>query len=169
MKKKLVLLLSAVLVVGMLAGCGDKKEEAAKQPETNTSTEANKDAAQVTLKDGDYHAESPEFDEKSGWKETMDITVKDGKITAVNWDGVHKDGGDTKKKQSKDGKYGMKAGGASSEWHEQAEKMEQELIAKQDPAAIAVNNEGKTDAVSGVSIHVGSFVQLAQEALAKAK
>lgn len=162
MKKRLVLLLSAVLVVGMLAGCGDKKEEAAKQPETNTSTEANKDAAQATLKDGDYHAEAPEFDEKSGWKETMDITVKDGKITAVNWDGVHKDGGDTKKKQSKDGKYGMN-------WHEQAEKMEQELIAKQDPAAIATKDDGTTDAVSGVSIHVGGFVQLAQEALASAK
>lgn len=37
----------------------------------------------------------------------------------------------------------MKAGGASSEWHEQAAKAEEFLIEKQDPAAITFDAEGK--------------------------
>ncbi|CAH0120290.1 hypothetical protein PAE9249_02807 [Paenibacillus sp. CECT 9249] len=121
------------------------------------------------FKDGAYHAEGKEFDAKSGWKGTMDLTVVNGTIVAANWDAVHKDGGDTKKKQSAEGKYGMKAGGAQSEWHEQAAIMEQALLDKQDPKAIALKEDGTADAISGVSIHVGEFVQLAEEALANAK
>lgn len=47
--------------------------------------------------------------------------------------------------------------------------MEDELIAKQDPAAIPVKDDGTQDAISGVSIHVNGFVKLAEEALASAK
>lgn len=119
-------------------------------------------------KDGAYHAEAADFDADSGWKETVDVTVAAGKIVAVNFSGVNAAGED-KKTNSKEGKYGMKAGGASSEWHEQAEKTEQYLIEKQDPTAVETTEDGKTDAISGVSIHIGSYLQLAEEALAGAK
>ncbi|MCG7408117.1 FMN-binding protein [Paenibacillus sp. ACRRX] len=162
MKKKLALLCTAVLAFGLLAGCGGAKEEA-KQPETSTET-PSAGAEQGQYKDGNYFAKGTPDDK--GWMYMVKLEVKDGKITAVNWDGANtKTAGDTKKQLSESGKYGMKAGGAQSEWHEQAKKMEDALIEKQDPKAIAVK-EGKTDAVSGVSIHVGDFVTLADQALA---
>ncbi|MFB4331240.1 FMN-binding protein [Paenibacillus sp. CR_12] len=120
-------------------------------------------------KDGSYHAEADDFDAKSGWKETVDVTVINGKIAAVSWNGVHKDGGTDKVTRSKSGEYGMKNGGAQSEWHEQAYQAEQYLIEKQDPQAIVTGEDGKTDAISGVSIHVNGFVELAAKALEGAK
>lgn len=122
-------------------------------------------------KDGTYHAEQAEFDAKSGWKYTADITVLNGKIIAADWNGVHKDGGDDKDTVSESGAYGLVAkGGAQAEWHEQALLAEQYLIEKQDPAAITyTDDEGHTDAISGVSIHVVEFFELAAEALASAK
>jgi major membrane immunogen (membrane-anchored lipoprotein) len=128
-------------------------------------------ATRGKYKDGAYHAEQPNFDAESGWKETADLTVIYGNIVAVNWNGVHKDGGDDKKTQSINGKYGMKEiGKAKAEWHEQAAKAEAYLIEKQDPTAIKyTDKEGRTDAISGVSIHVSSLFKLAEEALNKAK
>lgn len=122
-------------------------------------------------KDGHYYAEAADFDANSGWKETVDIAVINGRIVAVSWNGLHKDGGTDKVARSKAGEYGMaEKGNAQAEWHEQALKVEQELLAKQDPAQIPFNEaDGKTDAISGVSIHVNSFVELAGKALAGAK
>lgn len=121
-------------------------------------------------KDGHYRAEAAEFSETSGWKSTVDLTVISGRIVAANWDAVHRDGGDTKKVQSVDGRYGMVAkGGAQAEWHEQAAKVEALLLETQDPAAIGYDDGGYTDAVSGVSIHVNDFVELSLEALEGAR
>ncbi len=121
-----------------------------------------------TYKDGTYKAEGA-VDASSGWKDTVTLTVLDGKIFAVEWNGIHKDGGTDKKTRSREGKYGMKAGGASSEWHEQALKAEQYLLEKQNPDDIKVAADGKTDAISGVSIHVNGFTELAKKALSQAK
>ncbi|MNJ57113.1 hypothetical protein D3C77_526910 [compost metagenome] len=60
-------------------------------------------------------------------------------------------------------------GGAQAEWHEQAAKAEQYLIEKQDPAAASFDDEGKTDAVSGVSITLKSYFDLTAKALEQAK
>jgi len=119
-------------------------------------------------KDGNYHAEGAAFDEKSGWKETADLVIAAGKIVNVDFSGVNAKGED-KKQNSIDGKYGMKAGGAQSEWHEQAALAEQYLLDKQDPASLTFNEEGKTDAISGVSIHLKSYYDLAAQALEQAK
>jgi major membrane immunogen (membrane-anchored lipoprotein) len=120
-------------------------------------------------KDGAYHAEEADFD-KTGFKFSVDLTVLNGNIVAANWDGLSKDGGDTKKKLSQDGKYGMKEkGNALAEWHEEAAAAEKFLIEKQDPSAFALKDDGKTDAVSGVTITVSPFVNLATKALEGAK
>ncbi|MEK3785897.1 FMN-binding protein [Paenibacillus sp. FSL K6-1230] len=119
-------------------------------------------------KDGTYHAEADKFAEKSGWKETADVVVAAGKIIHVNFSGVN-EAGEDKKQNSIDGKYGMKAGGASSEWHEQAALAESYLVEKQDPASLTFNEEGKTDAISGVSISLKSYYDLVTKALEGAK
>lgn len=117
--------------------------------------------------DGAHHAEQAEFDANTGWKDTVDISVVNGNIMAVNWNGVNKNGGDDKKTTAKNGGYGMVAnGGAKTEWDQQAMAAEQYLIETQDPTAIAYSDaEGHTDAISGVSIHVKGFFELAQNAL----
>lgn len=120
-------------------------------------------------KDGNYHAEGDKFAEKSGWKETADVIVSAGNIVRVNFSGVN-EAGEDKRQNSIDGKYGMVAnGGAQAEWHEQAAIAEQYLIEKQDPAAVSFNEEGKTDAISGVSISLKSYYDLAAKALEQAK
>jgi major membrane immunogen (membrane-anchored lipoprotein) len=132
---------------------------------------ASKPIEKGKYKDGAYHAEQPNFDAQTGWKDTVDITVLNGNIVAASWNGVNKAGGDDKKTSSIKGAYGMKANGkAQSEWHEQAQKSEAYLLEKQDPTAIKYKDaEGHSDAISGVSIHVMGFFKLAEEALSKAK
>ncbi|AEJ62287.1 hypothetical protein Spith_2030 [Spirochaeta thermophila DSM 6578] len=121
-------------------------------------------------KDGTYHAEQADFSPQ-GWKEFVDITVLGGRIVAVRWDALHKDGGDPKDTRSRNGEYGMyENGGAQAPWWQQAEAVEKYLMQTQDPTKITYkDDEGHTDAISGVSIHVNSFFQLAQEALKDAR
>jgi len=119
-------------------------------------------------KDGTYHAEQADFDARTGWKSTVDLTVIAGHIVAANWNAVHKDGGDDKKTQVKNGQYVLAS--KNKTWTEQATLVENTLLATQDPSKITYSdNEGHTDAISGVSVHVKDFFDLAAEALAKAK
>jgi len=132
---------------------------------------ANEPTGSGKYKDGAYHAEQSSFDEKTGWKYMVDATVVNGYIVAVDWNGTHKDGGDDKDTQSKDGRYGMVAKGKSiAEWHEQAELVEAYLLQTQDPSVITyTSDDGKSDAISGATIKMKEFFELAQEALASAK
>lgn len=109
------------------------------------------------------------MDAKSGWKPTVEVTVSNGAVSAVKFTGVDKDGND-KQQFSKDGKYGMKEKNPSAlaEWHEEVAKAEQYYIDNKG-AAPAFNAEGKTDAISGVSISVGEYWTLAEKALEQAK
>jgi major membrane immunogen (membrane-anchored lipoprotein) len=122
-------------------------------------------------KDGWFYAEQAAFDAKTGWKDTVLITVVNGRIVSVVWNGVSND---AKKKskivESAAGNYGMvKLGKAQAEWHVQAAKAEAALVAAQNPAAVAVNAAGKTDAVAGVSMTVSSLIALALDALKAAR
>ena len=188
MKKLLSILLMMALVVSIFTACaGSKNEEDTTEPpatnETNdTANNAADDAANDTedaqddagtdadagLKDGTYTAEADEFE--NGWKDKVTIEVQDGKIASVDWNSEAEDGGKDKKTASKDGDYGMvEKGGASAEWHEQAEKVETFLVEKQDVDAIELNDDGTTDAVAGVTIKVKGFVDLVKKALSEAK
>ncbi|MBI9100982.1 MAG: hypothetical protein JEY99_01100 [Spirochaetales bacterium] len=116
---------------------------------------------------GTYHAEEPAFNERTGWKSTVDMTVIDGNIFAVNWSAVNAEGLD-KKTASKEGAYGMVAnGGAQAEWHVQAMATEAYLLKTQDPTKISYKDEdGHTDDIAGVSVHVSDFYTLVEAALA---
>lgn len=175
MKKASVILSSALVLGTLLAGCGNsnKAENAAATTApvatATAATEATTAPAAETGKyqDGTYYG-TVDADPETGWQTFTQLTVEGGKITKADWNAFNvKKAGDLKKKVSEDGNYGLvKIGGAKSEWHEQAALAEAYLIEKQDPAALTVNAEGKTDAISGVSVHVSDFVGAAQAALA---
>ncbi|WP_438493214.1 FMN-binding protein [Paenibacillus sp. IHBB 3054] len=176
MKKASVILSSALVLGTLLAGCGNNKDANNAAP-TNAPVETTAPATNSgsntagtetgKYKDGTYFG-TIEADAETGWQTYALLTVEGGKITKADWNAFNvKNAGDLKKKVSEDGKYGLvEKGGAQSEWHEQAVKAEAYLIEKQDPAAITVDAEGHTDAISGVSVHVNDFVAAAQAALA---
>lgn len=173
MKKASVILSSALVLGTLLAGCGNNNDANNNAAPTNAAETAapatnsgNATAEAGQYQDGTYFG-TIEADAKTGWQTYALLTVEGGKITKADWNAFNvNSAGDLKKKVSEDGKYGMKAGGASSEWHEQAALAEAYLIEKQDPAAITVDGEGHSDAISGVSVHVNDFIAAAQAAIA---
>lgn len=117
---------------------------------------------QAALSDGTFTAKGEP--DSNGFTEVVTLTVKDGKITEVNWDGITEDG--TKKSvMSENGEYVMTEDGLT--WKEQAEALADALIENQSLRFLTTNEEGKTDAVSGVSIAVGSFISLTEDCLAQ--
>ncbi|WP_340021056.1 FMN-binding protein [Paenibacillus sp. FSL K6-1096] len=176
MKKASVLLSSALVLGTLLAGCGNDKNDSNAAATNAPAAATEAPAAEATAapaaetgkyQDGTYYG-TVDVDPDTGWQTFAILTVEGGKITKADWDAFNtKTAGDLKKKVSEDGKYGLvEKGGAQAEWHEQAAKAEAFLVEKQDPAALTVNAEGKTDAISGVSVHVSDFVGAAQAALA---
>ena len=120
----------------------------------------------AAMKDGTYKAEETTYTQ--GYKYFLELTVKGGKITAVNWDAYKENSSTTKKQESKNGSYVMTETG--KKWHEQAKIMEDALIASNSPDAIRYQeSDGKTDAYAGVSVDISAFVQLANQALDEAK
>ncbi len=171
MKKFISFSLVLVLVIALLAGCGSNQPATNEQQESNESTSSNENASnnETKYEDGIYFAQEDGFSESSGWKYVVTLEVKDGKIVSADWNGANINGGPNKDTVSELGEYGMVAnGGAQAEWHEQAEKAEAYLLETQDPTAIEyTDEEGHTDAISGVSIHVVEFFDLAEKALNK--
>lgn len=115
--------------------------------------------------DGAYYASADTFDD-AGWKEFVSFTVLNGRIAGINWSGVNQ-AGDDKKAYDKAGNYNMvKFGQAQAEWYEQAKRAEDHLVETQDVKAIKIDNEGYTDDIAGVSIHVSGMYSLVEKALA---
>ena len=67
MKKVLVALLALMFCLSLFAGCSS------------------------SMKDGSYKAEFSSFDDH-GWKDFVELTIKDGKITEVNFDSINEEG-----------------------------------------------------------------------------
>ena len=95
----------------------------------------------------------------------VSLTVKDGKITEVTWDAVTEDGS-KKSVMSENGEYVMTEDGPS--WKEQAEALADALVENQSLGFFSTDEAGKTDSVSGVSISIGGFINLAEQCLAEA-
>lgn len=152
--KKIIALLMVVLLVTV--ACTPAAPE---QPETSG------EETTTGYADGKYFAAADEFAE-NGWKETVALEVKDGKIVDVVWNAVSNTMGIDKLTAVAQGKYPMVAAGkAQAEWNEQAELAEAYLMEVQDPKAIELDEGGYADAITGVSIHVDGLVNLAQKAL----
>ena len=126
-------------------------------------TPAEPEASAVTLADGTYEAKASEA--SNGYTDQVTITVADGKITEVNWEAVAEDGS-LKSVLSENGEYVMTEDGPT--WAEQSKALADALIENQSLSFLNPDAEGKTDAVSGVSISVNGFISLAQQCLDQA-
>lgn len=167
--KVIVLLMVFVLMISMLAGCSSAPaEEPAPEEPAAEEPAVEEPAAEAKYEDGLYYAQEDEFSANSGWKGAVILEVKEGMIDSVYWTAISNKGGVDKKVASKAGNYPMVAvGGAQSEWHEQAAAVEAYLLETQDPMAIEyADEEGHTDAIAGVSVHVNDFFGLVEKAIA---
>ena len=162
LKKFLTVSFIFMLVLAMV-GCGKTAEKTEAQAEKSAKEETK--APEGKYENGIYYAEDEGY--AKDWKYFVTIKVKNGNITSADWNGVNLNGGKDKDAVSAEGGYPMvEKGGAQAPWHEQAAKAEAYLIETQDPTKISYkDDEGHTDDISGVSIHVVEFFDLAKKAL----
>jgi major membrane immunogen (membrane-anchored lipoprotein) len=123
----------------------------------------------IYKKDGWYFKEAADFDKSSGWKDSVLVTVVNGTIVDVLWNGTSSD----KAKKSKlvedlAGRYGMEKQAKKGAWNVQAKAIQDAIVKAQDPAKVVLKPDGTADAVSGASIHA-TAVGLAVEALKAAR
>lgn len=158
MKKFLTVALLLLFALSLSACSSENKEQNAMDMEFET----------LKLKDGVYFAQDDKVDE--GFKESVEITIENGKIAKVVWDGIsEKDETLSKKQASISGEYDMKKVGARWDWHEQAETMEAFVVENGGLSKIVlIDDQGHVDAITGVSIKVKIFKELAAKALAQA-
>ena len=140
----------------------EESEEAAPEEPAEAQDLSVLEGASFT--DGTYEAEAAEPD-SNGFTEVVTLTVKDGAIAEANWDAVTEDG-NKKSIMSENGEYTMTEDGLT--WKEQAEALAKALIENQSLSFLTTDAEGKTDAVTGVSISVNSFIDLATQCLEEA-
>jgi major membrane immunogen (membrane-anchored lipoprotein) len=123
----------------------------------------------IYRKDGWYFAQQASFDAQTGWKDSVLITVVNGRIVDAVWNGTNRDPAKTSKLvEAIAGTYGMGTAAKLGEWNVQAAAAQAFLLKVQDPAKIAMKPDGTSDAVSGASIHL-TMVPLAVEALKAAR
>jgi len=116
-------------------------------------------------KDGWYYYAQPAFDAKTGWKDNVIVTVVNGSIVDVVWNGLNKD----PKQKSKivtsiEGHYGMEKAAKQGPWHVQAARVDAAIVQAGDPTKIVLKADGTTDAIAGATLHP-TAVTLVAEAL----
>lgn len=116
-------------------------------------------------KDGSFQA--MESAPSNGWSYFLTYDVVDGKMTNFNYDAVSLQTGSAKMKSelSKAGAYKLAPGNAG-EWHEQAAVIEKWLETNQGLGDVTFDEEGKTDAVAGATIHFNNVKTLLDAAAA---
>ena len=125
--------------------------------------------AKGNYKNGYYFAQQAEFDKSTGWKDSVLVTIVNGSIVDVVWNGTYKDA--TKKSkiiEAVTGRYGMAKAAKKGEWNVQANAVEAAIVKAGDPSKIIVKADETSDAISGASLHVLA-VGLAIEALKTAQ
>lgn len=135
------LLAVAALATTVFVGCGDKKEEAKKE---------------AGLKNGTYNATS-EADDR-GYKGSIEIEVKDGKIAKVKYDEA----------SDKDGSK-LTNEGYNTSMKEKSKTNPKEAFPKLEAALVEKQDASKVDVVTGATNSSNSFKTLAEKALKDAK
>ncbi|TAH69498.1 MAG: FMN-binding protein [Anaerolineaceae bacterium] len=116
------------------------------------------------LQDGIYSARTEEAD-SSGFIYLLTIKVENGNITSVVFDAMNREG-EYKSYLSTVGEYTMTEDGLT--WKEQADALANYILENQSIEGLTVDENGKTDVVSGVSISIDDFLELTEKALVKA-
>lgn len=146
MKKVLVGLIALVLVVSV-SGCEKVKGKYKEGTYTGSTIDT-------------YNNENNETIAKI-------VVDSNGMIESVYLDTVYQD---STKKTLKDD-YNMKKfnPSAAGEWYEQVEKLEKAVVDNQGIDFLNLNEDGKTDAVSGCTIKIDALVRALENALVQAK
>jgi len=100
------------------------------------------------------------------------VTIdSEGKITDVYLDTTYttSDGVNTTKKTLGNDYNMISNPGAVGEWYQQVEKLEQAVVKNQGIDFLKLNDEGKTDAVSGCTIKIDALYAALEDALEQAK
>ncbi len=118
---------------------------------------------QSALVDGTYTSESPQ--PYNGYIGIVTMKVANGNIVSLVYDAAN-ELGELKSHLSSVGEYVMVEGNPT--WQEQAQLLAEYVIENQSLNALVMNDEGKTDAVTGVSINIAEFVNLTQNCLEQA-
>lgn len=107
-----------------------------------------------------------EFEGEKG-TDVVEIVYNNGKAVNLNIDNIQEDGS-SKRAASEEGTYDM---GGELKWHEQMDLLEDFIVANNfDTTKVNLTDEdGHTDAVTGVSIKVGSYLDLVTQALEQTK
>lgn len=150
--KKLFTIFSLVLLAVILSACTGKGKE-----------------GKFDYENGVYFA-IQDRTEGQTYRYWVTVTIKDKKITNVTWDAYHVDGaavrckGESKYVCSEKGNYGD-MGGQYGDWHEQAKRATDWIVKNQKIGKdITIGNDGKTDAISSVSVTVKELFDLIDEA-----
>ncbi|MTI65796.1 MAG: FMN-binding protein [Firmicutes bacterium] len=147
--KILSILLVLVMSVGLLGACGTSEEPA--------SNEGANEKSAANYEDGSYKAVYDRFD-SHGWKSFVNITVKDGKISDVEFDYKNREG----KLKTKNEGYKNAMEGKSGTYPEKYTKeLEEQLVASQSVEDV--------DVVTGATHSSHNFKVLANKALEHAK
>ena len=133
-----------------------------KAPKSDETTD-NTDSVASGLQDGVYRVEAEEF--ADGFLYILTIKVENGAITSLVFDAMNEDG-EYKSYLSSVGEYTMTEDGLT--WKEQADALANYVLENQSIEGLTVDENGKTDAISGVSIGVDEFLVLVENALVKA-
>jgi len=120
-------------------------------------------------KDGWFYQQAADFDKNTGWKDNVLVTVVNGTIVDIVWNGLNKDATmKSKLVTAEAGKYGMAKAAKQGEWNVQAARVEAAIVKAGDPAKIPLKADGTTDAITGATLHP-TAVSLAVEALKAAR
>lgn len=173
MKKQLSLALIALLTLSILAGC-NSKDDSTKESDTKNeqvqsveTPSAEIKTENLKLKDGTYHAKGS-ADEK-GWIPTTDVVIEGGRITTVTFDDIDASGA-FKSQAVANGEYDMTANGAKASWTDEIATFAEAIVSGNiDVYNLVLDDNGKTDAVSGCTITVTPYVELVKSALEQAK
>ena len=161
--KLLIALASAVLFLGACSNEAPKPEE----PQTNQSTESeNTEKPQTNQSAESENTEVKETKiESEDGTNVIEIVYSNGTQVDLNIDLIQADGS-SKREASEAGTYDM---GGELAWHEQMDLLEDFIVANNfDLGKVTLTDEdGHTDAVTGVSIKVGSYLPLIEQALSE--